>query len=94
MCMAETDNSQQYAETPPILRAVKYCGGCNPRFDRVQFVRDLEAKLGQKLSSPVPDVFYDEIYVICGCTARCADVSAFKSKKYYWIDPLKIHEGI
>lgn len=53
---------------------LRYCGGCNPRYDRVAAVERLKARLpavelrpaapGQKLA-----------LVVCGCSARCADVS-------------------
>ena len=33
-------------------RAVKYCGGCNPRYDRVALVRELERRLGQPHPPP------------------------------------------
>ena len=56
-------------------RAVKYCGGCNPRYDRVALVRELERRLGQPLPPARPGEAYDQIYVICGCSARCADLS-------------------
>ncbi len=52
---------------------IKYCGGCNPRFDRVGLVAQLkEAFPGWEfLSAGAPEEF-DFIAVICGCTSRCA----------------------
>ena len=50
-------------------RAVKYCGGCNPRYDRVAAVRRLEERLGEPLPAAQPGVDYDEVFVICGCSA-------------------------
>ncbi len=67
-------------------RAVKYCGGCNARFDRVDLVRRLEKMLGEKLPSTQPEIEYDEVYVICGCSARCADTSAIRAKRFILID--------
>lgn len=60
-------------------RAVKYCGGCNPRYDRAALVKSLEARLGQTLPAAEPGRWYDEIFVVCGCPARCADVSALSA---------------
>ena len=62
-------------------RAIKYCGGCNPRYDRVALVRKLEDRLGQKLPSVQPRDLYDEVYVVCGCSAQCADVSSIQAKQ-------------
>lgn len=56
-------------------RAVKYCGGCNPRYDRAAFVRHLEEKLGATLTPAEAGTVYDELYVICGCSARCAEIA-------------------
>ena len=66
-------------------RAVKYCGGCNPRYDRVAAVRALEAQLGEALPAAQPGVRSDELYVICGCTSQCADVSYLSARKLIWI---------
>ena len=66
-------------------RAVKYCGGCNPRYDRVGLVKKLEEKIGVILTSPQPDCIYDELYVVCGCSACCADISLYKAKKVVFI---------
>lgn len=67
-------------------RAVKYCGGCNPRYDRAALVRRLEAALGQPLLPALPGESYDEVYVICGCTARCADISALTAGRFVMCD--------
>ena len=50
-------------------RAVKYCGGCRAAYDRRACVRQLEEKLGQSLCPAEPGAEYDELYVVCGCTA-------------------------
>lgn len=66
-------------------RAVKYCGGCNPRYDRVAAVRRLETELGDVLPAAQPGVAYDEVFVICGCSVRCADISQLAAEKFVWI---------
>lgn len=62
-------------------RAVKYCGGCNPRYDRAALVKALEDRLGQTLSLAGPGCRYDEVFVVCGCPARCADVSELSAEQ-------------
>ena len=42
---------------------VKYCGGCNPRYNRTTFF------------DKVKEVCYDQLIVICGCPSKCADIS-------------------
>ncbi len=68
-------------------RAVKYCGGCNPRYDRVAFVRSLEEKFGQTFTGAQIEQEYDEVYIVCGCFTHCADISNIKAKKIIIIDP-------
>ncbi len=67
-------------------RAVKYCGGCNPRYDRVAFVRSIEERLGESLPGAKPGEAYDEIYVICGCSSRCADCSGLSAERFVIYD--------
>lgn len=69
-----------------MTRAVKYCGGCNPRFDRVALVRRLEQRLGERLPAAQPGVYYDEIYVVCGCSARCVDCGPLKAARIILFD--------
>lgn len=66
-------------------RAVKYCGGCNPRYDRVAAVRKLEARLGEKLPAAQPGEDYDQLFVIYGCTSKCADVSQLAARELVWV---------
>lgn len=59
-------------------RAVKYCGGCNPRFDRVAAA----ASLGfAGAPSARPGVPCGTLLVVCGCTARCADLSGLEADR-------------
>ena len=60
---------------------LKYCGGCNPRFDRKAWVNGLRAACpgtvfvaaGQE--TPQPEAFL----VVCGCSARCADTTGLRA---------------
>ena len=54
---------------------IRYCGGCNPRYDRVAAV--------QKLRTLFPDVEfttaqsgekYEGVVVVCGCYSACAGI--------------------
>lgn len=60
---------------------VKYCGGCNPRYDRVAAARRLEAAFPALTFTPaLPGVCYDALLVLCGCTARCADLTGLEGR--------------
>lgn len=55
---------------------VKYCGGCNPRYDRTNFVARLKGELGQEmewLNAGTAEEPMDFVLVVCGCTAACAE---------------------
>lgn len=59
-----------------MICGVKYCGGCNPRFDRTGFFEavkmacpDIEFQYVQ------PGITYERLLVICGCPSRCADIT-------------------
>jgi 3-hydroxyacyl-[acyl-carrier-protein] dehydratase len=53
---------------------VKYCGGCNTRYDRVAFVEKLRPEfpavefLAASAFTPLADI----VLVVCGCPSKCA----------------------
>jgi hypothetical protein len=58
---------------------VKYCGGCNPRYDRVAVAEALMARLGREiqwLSPAAREV--NLVLAIEGCQTACADLSPFE----------------
>lgn len=56
--------------------AVRYCGGCNPRYDRVALVKRLEQFFpGQTFVPAQPGIPYPAVLVACGCSVRCANVA-------------------
>lgn len=61
---------------PETRIGVRYCGGCNPRYDRVALVKRLEGLLPQySLISAQPGTPYPAVVVACGCPSRCANIS-------------------
>jgi hypothetical protein len=57
---------------------VKYCGGCNPNYDRVALVKQIEERLKEKASLVKAD---DEgtalVLAVAGCSTACADLTPF-----------------
>ena len=52
---------------------VRYCGGCNPRYDRVALVKKLASLLLQAELVPAqPGEGYTGAVLVCGCPNRCA----------------------
>lgn len=61
---------------------IKYCGGCNPYYDRVALVKQIEDRLAGKVKMVALD--HDQIDLVLaveGCNTACADLSQFDDKK-------------
>ena len=58
---------------------LKYCGGCNPEYDRVALVRHIEESLQGEVEFVKPESEGVElILAVEGCSIACADLSAFQ----------------
>lgn len=60
---------------------LKYCGGCSPRYDRVQAVRSLRERLKDRIdlvSYEDPDI--EGVLVVTGCPTACVDLTPFKGR--------------
>ena len=63
---------------------VKYCGGCNPTYDRSERVEDLKRRLNGKAKFVPPDSEgVDLILAVEGCETACADLSPFEGKRIF-----------
>ena len=59
--------------------SIKYCGGCNPEYDRVALVEQIEKRLGGKIDFiPYENGKVDLILAVHGCKTACADVNDFE----------------
>ena len=57
---------------------IKYCGGCNPDYDRVAFFKSIEKRLrGQAQFVSPEETDVDLILAVEGCRTACADLSSF-----------------
>ena len=61
---------------------IKYCGGCNPRYDRVAAVKELHPEW--KIE-PAGEGGQEYILVVCGCTAVCAGHAHLKAAKHKFV---------
>ena len=71
-------------ETSKVLKCgVKYCGGCNPRYDRSQALEEIKSRAGGRVSFDYAkeDTTYDVLLVIGGCASCCASYETYKAKK-------------
>ena len=65
---------------------IKYCGGCNPYYDRVALVKRIESCLQGKVEFVSPDnENVDLVLAVEGCITACADLSSFQGKTIHII---------
>ena len=58
---------------------LKYCGGCNPEYDRVAMVKHIQESLQDKVELVKPESEgVGLIVAVEGCSTACADLSAFQ----------------
>ena len=60
---------------------VRFCGGCNPRYDRGKALADIQSKAADNadFENAQEGVLYDRILVIGGCSNCCASYEQFVS---------------
>ena len=69
---------------------VKYCGGCNPGYDRVALVKQIEESLRGEVEFVSPenkDVTL--VLAVEGCSTACADLSAFQGLEIWKIGSIE-----
>lgn len=68
----------------PVCVGVKYCGGCNERYDRMGAYRGILAQCSEytkfEATSGREQKEFDLILILCGCQAQCPKTSNLKSK--------------
>ena len=58
---------------------IKYCGGCNPEYDRVDLVEQIRKSLEGKVSFvPIENKQIDIILAVQGYKTACADLNGFE----------------
>ncbi len=57
---------------------VRFCGGCNPRFDRGKVLKEIEKDVdGVDFVNAVEGEVYDSLLIIGGCPSCCASYDHF-----------------
>lgn len=62
---------------------IKFCGGCNPRYERGNFAKKISEEFEGKIEFEYAkeDNKYDGLLIISGCTSNCADYSRYDKGK-------------
>lgn len=70
--------------------AIKYCGGCNPGYDRVALADYVNKSLHGSVEFVSPhDKDIDLVLAIEGCKTCCADLSVFQGKPIHFISQIE-----
>ncbi len=65
---------------------IKYCGGCNPGYDRVALVKQIEERLRGEVEFVSPESKgVALVLAVEGCGTACADLSAFQGLEIWKI---------
>ena len=63
---------------------IKYCGGCNCRYERNDILDRLKKEHGEiTLEYAKEDSVYDFVLVLCGCLSKCASYTKYQTKNGY-----------
>lgn len=65
---------------------IKYCGGCNPKYDRVSFASKVkEVYSDYEVKSANSSEMFDCVVVVSGCHAACASLKDINTRKGFII---------
>lgn len=61
---------------------IKFCGGCNPKYDRARAVEELKSSLDCEIDFEYAseDGHYDVLLVVCGCPNCCASYEQYDTR--------------
>ncbi len=62
---------------------LKYCGGCNPSYDRVEYVREIQEAAGGAVEwVSLGAEGFSTILLIGGCDKQCVDMAEYETIGY------------
>ncbi|HWQ79527.1 MAG TPA: hypothetical protein VN381_11950 [Anaerovoracaceae bacterium] len=66
-----------------MLVGVKFCGGCNPRYERGKALNTIKERMQGEADFIIAEEGgeYDYLLVIGGCTNCCASTGQYKARK-------------
>jgi 4-hydroxybutyrate CoA-transferase len=77
---------------------IKYCGGCNPTYDRIDVVLRLKKHIskGHNIEMIKQGIVYDIVIILCGCSCACVSHKNIEAKyeKVCIVEMTKINYSI
>jgi hypothetical protein len=72
----ETRRAGEIENTTLKRVGLKYCGGCNPSFDRVEYVREIQRAAGGRIEWVTLDAGnFSSLLAVCGCDKQCVELA-------------------
>ena len=69
---------------------IKYCGGCNPGYDRVALADYIKKSLhGRAEFVPLDSEAIDLVLAVEGCKTCCADLSPYEGRPIHFISQIE-----
>lgn len=58
---------------------LKYCGGCNPSYDRVEYVRAIQEAAGDRIAwVSLDEGGFTTVMLVCGCDKQCVEMAEYE----------------
>jgi hypothetical protein len=58
---------------------LKYCGGCNPSYDRVEYVREIQGAAGDRIAWVCLDERgFSTLLLVSGCDKQCVEMAQYE----------------
>jgi hypothetical protein len=73
-----------------MIYGVKFCGGCNPRYERGKALKTIREHFKEKMAFEIAQEGrnYEGLLIIGGCPNCCPDYKHFNAKRH----PLKLYD--
>lgn len=60
---------------------LKYCGGCNPSYDRVEYVRQIQMAAGNRVEwVSLEEGGFSALLLVSGCDKQCAEMAEYETE--------------
>lgn len=60
---------------------MKYCGGCNPSYDRVEYVRAIQQAAGTRIEwALIDEGGFTTIMLVSGCDKQCVEMAEYEAR--------------
>jgi len=78
-----------------LMVGIKFCGGCNPRYDRVKALENIKRQFSEIdfVLANEHDCYYI-LLVICGCKSACANIEPYKRNFTIIIDEARLLDHV